>query len=250
MTKYKKVLILVALLLAAHEQSSAEESIVPKDFPLGERLFYKIKWLRISVGYGQIWVKEKTKLNGRDVFHIVGRIDSNKVLSKIFPIHDEIHGWVDTRTFEAIQFEKKIDELFLDTHERMVYDASQKKGYFESLETGKKNIFPLTLPVHDFISSFYWVRRQHLIPGGSAKMTLTCDQKDWALTINVLKKETVLLNGQKIDTLLVEPMTFVEGEEKRGRAWMNLTNDAQRIPVRIIYKAPFGSVVGTLMPPE
>ncbi len=227
-------------------QLSAEEPMPEQNFPLGERLVYKITWLRIPVGMGEIWTKEKTTLGGREVFHIVGKVKSNKVLSKIFPMNDEIHGWIDAKTFEALQFEKKIDELFINTHEKMVYDAPKKKGYFESFKTGKKNEFALQSPVHDFISVFYWVRRQNLAPGSSAKIVLTCDQKDWVLTVHGLGKEILKHDGKKIETLRIEPITFVDEVEKRDRAWINLTDDSLRKPIRIVFKASFGYVVGTL----
>ena len=122
--------------------------------PLGERLEYKITWLRIPVGIGEIWAKEKIMLAGREVIHVVGVIKTNKVLSKIFPMLDEAHSWIDAKTFESVQFEKKVDELFLHAHERMIFDPARKKGYFESFATGLKKEFDITTPVHDVLSAF------------------------------------------------------------------------------------------------
>lgn len=96
------------------------------------------------------------------------------------------------------------------------------------------------------MSAFYWARRQKLEPGESANMVLSCDLKDWDLQIDALGHEMVKWDGKKVNTLRVEPTTRVEGVEKRGKAWFNITTDSSHKPVRIIYKAPFGSVVGTL----
>ncbi len=214
--------------------------------PLGERLVYKISWLGIPVGGGELWVKEKTRLAGRDVIHIVGVIETNRFLSNIFPMHDEAHSWIDAETFESVQFEKQVNELMVRAHEKTVFDASRRKGHYESFKTGLKKEFDVTTPVHDVFSAFYWARRQVLVPGESVKTVLSCDQKDWALEINVLRRETVKLYGKNIDTIRLEPITRVNGVEKRGRAWINVTTDPSRKPIRIVYKAPFGSVVGTL----
>lgn len=228
-------------------RAGAEEFIrQDQTLPIGERLAYKISWLGIPVGAGELRVQEKTTLADREVIHIVGMIETNKFLSVIFPMHDEVHSWIDANTLESVQFEKKVNEPKIKAHEIMVFEQAQGKGYYESFETGEKKEFNVPVPVHDVCSAFYWVRRQVLLPGESVKITLTCDRKDWVLEARVLRRETVRLHGKKVNTLRVEPVTFVEGEEKRGRAWFNLTDDSSHTPVRVVYKAPFGSVVGVL----
>lgn len=214
--------------------------------PLGERLVYKISWLGIPVGIGELWVKETTQLAGREVIHIVGVLETNRVLSKIFPMHDEGHSWIDAQTLESVQFEKKVNELLIKAHEKTVFDASSGTGYYESFTTGVTKEFPVTVPVHDVFSAFYWARRQALVPGASVATVLSCDQKDWALEVHVLRREIVKRRGTSVDTFRLEPITHVEGVEKRGKAWINVTTDASRTPVRIVYKAPFGPAVGTL----
>ena len=159
-------------------QLFGEERMPDHKIPVGERLVYKITWLKIPVGYGEIFAKEKTTLRGREVFHIVGRVNTNKVLSKIFPMHDEIHSWIDAETLESLQFEKQIDELFIDTREKMTFDAANKKGVFESLKTGEKKEFPVTAPIQDVLSVFYWTRRQKLTPGIPVTTSVYADQKN------------------------------------------------------------------------
>ena len=227
---------------------SAEElSEKPNEYiPVGERLIYKVSWLGIPMGTGELWAKEKTTLAGREVIHVVGTFETNKVLSKIFPVHDEAHSWIDTKTYESVQFEKKVNELVIKAHDIATFDAPKKRGYLESLKTGLKKEFNVTTPVQDVFSVFYWARRQDLLPGKSVKTVLTADQKDWDLEVKVHRMENVKLHGTKISTIRVEPITRVGGVEKRGRAWFNLTNDSSRKPVRIIYKAPIGRLTGIL----
>ncbi len=243
---HKTFLILGMALTLLSGQLFGEESPPNQNLTLGERLVYKITWLKIPVGYGEVWVKEKTTLRGREVFHIVGKVDTNKVLSKIFPMHDEIHSWIDAKTFESLKFEKQIDELWIDTHESMTFDAAKKIGIFESFKNGEKKEFSVSVPVQDVLSAFYWSRRQKLIAGTSVKTTVCADQKDWALTLNTIGQEIITYQGKQTVTLRIEPESVVEGIPKRGRASLNLTNDSSRKPLMIIYKAPFGSVIGIL----
>src|SRR3989338_5534168 len=187
MMKNRKILIILGiacLTLALFPQVRAEEA--PPAIPVGEHLVYKITWLRIPIGIGEVWAKEKTTLNGREVYHIVGKIETNKVLSKIFPMHDEAHSWIDAETLESVQFEKKVDELRTHAHERLIFDRQAKKGRYESFITGERYEFPVTVPVHDVFSAMYWARRQKAVPGTPLKTVLCADQKDWALTIHII----------------------------------------------------------------
>ncbi len=252
--KMKNRRILAALLMTclgwmAVENVRAEETLTPpsQEVPFGEHLVYKITWLKIPVGTGEVWVKEKTNLGGREVIHVVGLIETNKVLRKIFPMHDEAHSWMDARTFESVQFEKKIDELLINAHERTVFDREKGKGYFESFKTGKKSEFKVSVPVHDVLSAFFWVRRQLSGPDRPVQTVVTVDQEDWMLEISGFRRETIEVRRKKIDTLRVEPMTREGGKERRRKSGFNVTTDAYRKPVRIVYKAPFGPVVGTLV---
>ncbi len=161
-------------------------------------------------------------------------------------MHDEAHSWMDAKTFESVQFEKKIDELLINAHERMVFDRGKGKGYWESFKTGEKSEFKVTVPVHDVLSAFFWVRRQLSDPDQPAQILVTADRADWELEIPGFRRETVKVRGNKIDTLRVDPVTREAGKEKRRKSWFNVTTDASRKPVRIAYKAPFGPVVGTL----
>jgi hypothetical protein len=251
MNPLRFISIFFVLWLTAMPYASAakKKSLPPpsQQIPLGERLIYKISWLRIPVGFGELEVKEKTVLNGHPVFYVVGGIETNKVLSKIFPIHDKAYSWIDAETFESLQFEKTIDELIIKTHEKMVFDRENKKGHFESFKTGEKKEFSIPVPVHDVLSAFFWARRQVLAPGKSAKVVLTADQKNWTLEVRGLRYEQIKLDGDKIETLRVEPTSVVDGVEKKGKAWFNITTDAKQVPVKIVYKTPAGKIVGTLM---
>jgi len=248
----RRVILLLCLAVcvgrpAAVNLHAEEPAAVPAaSLPAGEHLVYTISWLWIPVGIGEVWVKEKIMRGGREVIPVVGVIRTNQVLSRVFPMQDEAVSWIDVETLQSVRFEKKIREMRLKTEERMIFDSGTGKGFFERLETGESAEFEIPVPVHDVFSAFYWARRQVLTPGESVKTLLVVDQKIWELEAHARSRETLKVHGTEIETLRIEPVTRVEGKERRGRAWFYLTEDASHMPVRIVYKAPFGSVVGTL----
>ena len=219
-----------------------------KTLALGEHLAYEVFWMGMPIGLGELWVKEKVSLNGREAFHVVAVAETNKLLSKIYPVHDEVHSWIDVKTFQSLQFQKKVSEGHYRADEFVQYDAVKKTGYYQSLKNGTKKEFDITLPVQDILSAFYWARRQPLQIGKSFKTIVNSDEKDWSLEINVIRRETKELRGRDtLDTILIEPKTRLKGVlEKRGRVWIYLKNDPSRTPVWITFKTSFGSVVGVI----
>lgn len=241
-------LICVGAPRSVHAEDSIREPAA--SIPKGEHLFYTIAWLKIPVGIGELRVKEKVTTDSHEVIPVEGVIKTNRVLSKIFPIHDDAGSWIDAKTLESVRFEKEIREIIIKTREKMVFDAAAGKGYFESFKTGEKKEFAITPPVHDVLSAFYWIRRQELVPGTSVKTYLIADAKKWELEAYVRGRESVKIHGEKKDTLRVDLVSRVEGEEKRGKSWFFVTEDDSHTPLRIVYKAPFGNLVGTLTEPE
>ncbi len=216
--------------------------------PVGEHLVYEVSWIGVPVGVGQLDVKEKETFNGREAYHIVAVAATNDFLSKIYPVRDEVHSWVDASTLQSLGSQKKVSEGFYRADERVTYDEAAQKGRYESMRSGEKKEFDISVPVHDAISAFYWVRRQPLTPDRSARTTVNNGEKDYALEVDVLRRETKEVRGRgRYDTLLIEPKSRYQGIlDKRGRVWVHLNNDASRTPVMVTFRTPFGPIVGVL----
>ena len=219
-----------------------------QSIPMGEKLVYDISWIGVPVGTGELWVKEKTRLAGREVLHVVGTVETNGFVAAIYPVHDQMQSWIDAQTFESVQFEKNGSHGVKRSHEVTTFDAEKKTGHFESFDTGMQETFEITPPAHDAISVFYWARRQPLVPGKPVNTVYSYKKIDHRLEIDALRYERVRLHRRGgIDTILITPITQAKGApEKRGRAWMNVTADSAQKPVQITFKAPFGTVVGVL----
>lgn len=217
-------------------------------FTVGESLFFDVSWMGIPIGYGSLEVKEKVKIRGREAFHIIAIARTNEFLSRLYPVYDEIHSWIDCEKFYSLEFSKDLKEGRYRADEKIIYDHGAKKAFYESFRNHSKKEINIPSGVQDFVSAFYWFRLQPLQVGRDLHTLVNSEAENWDLEIRPIKtaiKE--FRGGQVMTTVLVEPRTKLKGIlYDRGQAWVYFTTDSRRLPIWIVLQTPFGPVVGVL----
>jgi hypothetical protein len=229
-------------------QKSSELPSPRKTLTVGERMDFEVFWMGVPVGLGSLEVKEKVAHHGREAYHIVAIARTNDFLSKLYPVTDEIHSYIDAENFRSLEFSKNLREGRYRAHERIVYDYDRKVGVWESFKNDQRAEIGIEGDVQDALSAFYWFRLQDVSVGKSVKTLVHNRGKSWDLEVKVLSRQDKELRGRgAIDTILVEPVTrYKDILYKRGRAWVYFTADESRAPVWIKIATPFGAVNGVL----
>ena len=249
------VFLAIPVHAASHNFSSKKEThdsiIVEKplsELPLGEKLYFEVSWMGVNVGFGQIEVKEKTTVNGREAYHLVATAQTNQVLSALYPVYDQAQSWVDAKTFYSLKFRKTLSEGHYRADEEVEFHPEEKKGLYHSYKDGSRKEFRIDGPVHDIVSAFYWFRLQEASPGQSVKTVVNSEEKTWDLEVKTLGLANKVIHELgTIGTLYVEPKTSLKGAlYSRGRVWVYFTADKRRMPVWVLFKTPFGPVNGVL----
>lgn len=214
----------------------------------GEKIIFDVFWMGIYVGEGSLEVKERVPINGQEAFHIVAIAKTNDFLSKIYPIYDEIHSFMDTESLRTLEFRKNVREGRYRADERIQYDYAAKRAVYESFKNKSRKEFPLEADVQDFLSAFFWFRLQPAKVGDRIRTKINDEEKDWDLELHILKTEAKELRGEQVlDSFVVEPKTSYKGVfERRGRVWVHFTADAKRVPIWIRMSTPFGPVIGVI----
>lgn len=238
----------------AGEKQEAPVVVEPplKSLTVGEKLIFDVFWMGIPVGVGTLEVKEMTVVGGRRAYHVVATARTNDFLSKLYPVQDEIHSYIDVEGFYSLCFSKTLKEGRYRADEKIVFDHQKKKGFYESFLNGERKEVAIPAGVHDLVSAFYWFRLQDIRGKGSLRTLVNSEEKNWDLELMILRLERKELRGNKVlSAILVEPKTRLKGIlYKRGRAWVYFTADKRRLPITITLKTPFGPVVGVLTRPR
>jgi hypothetical protein len=211
----------------------------------GERLVYDLSWTGIPVGTA---TQELIERGGER--RIISTARSNDWLSTFFPVDDRTESTLaisGTYPGEPRIFRMLFKEGGRTRDREIVFNRQAGTARFHNRVSGESTDVAISPDTLDIYSSFYYVRHQPLVPGRSLYISVLDSKKLHRIEVRVLKRERVRVPAGEFDTVKVEPMVKPEGvfEGKRG-AYIWLTDDSRRIPVKAQTKVTVGSVTAVL----
>ncbi len=233
-----KLIFPLLIILLAATPSFAEPKIP-------EKLIYSLSWTGIPVG-----VATQEIVDEGEVRKILSTARSNDWLSTFFPVDDRTESILEkqgefpgtTRNFKML-----FKEGSRVRNREISFNPTEKTAHFFDKKNGEHLFIPLETETFDIYSSFYYVRYQTLEPGKSLYINILDSKQLHRIEIRVLRRERIKVPAGEFDTIVLEPMVKAEGvfEGKRG-AYIWLTDDARRIPVKAQTKVTVGSVTAVL----
>ncbi len=220
----------------------------PKDIlRVGERLKYEIKWMGMTAGEATLWVKEIVSYEGRQAYHVISTVESNKMISKIYKVRDEVHTYIDCENFSSLRFEKHMREGGYKCDEAMEYDPESGIAIYRKAD--KRLAMTIPKNTQDALSCLYFYRIQDIEIGKSSFMNVNTDEKNWKLEVKALEKQTVRVSNQGMfNSFVVEPLAQFKGVFiKKGRMQIWFSADERRLPLVVKSHVPvIGSIVVVL----
>jgi hypothetical protein len=226
---------------------SVTERLPGFNWPVGEKITYRLYWGYIPVGSAVSWT-EWAEYRGRPVLAIRLRTLSNKIIEKLYPVDDTIESLVDPETFLPLQFSKNLSEGKTRHHEITTFDHTNLVAHWESKLTGKKRVFTLTPGLRDIPSLMYYLRTHPFKPGTREQFSVMADDKIYDLWLNVEKKESVNLPLYgRVPSIKTEPEASFEGLfVRRGRIWVWVSDDKRCVATQIVGSVPVATVRAVL----
>jgi len=232
------ILLQVVLLTAA-------SPVLPASGRIPEKLVYSLSWTGIPVG-----IATQEIVDEGEVRRIFSTARSNDWLSTFFPVDDRTESILEksgafpgtTRNFKMLFKEgRRVRDREIS------FNPAEKTAHFYDRKNGEHLYIALEPETFDIYSSFYYVRYQPLEPGKSLYINVLDSKKLHRIEIRVLKRERITVPAGEFNTIKIEPMVKSEGvfEGKRG-AYIWLTDDERRIPVKAQTKVAVGSVTAVL----
>lgn len=223
-------------------QETVDESLLNqnKTFNTGEYLRYSISYGFLDAGTASLYV-DLFKDGPTDIYHVSALAETSKLAQKAFTIHDIYESFIDVKTGMPIMAVRNIHEEKYTYYDETRFDRKKKKVM--SLRNGE-----VTVPdsILDILSAFYYARR-FKFEGlkVDSKISFTTYFDDEIFTFSLIYKGVTQL---KTKQGYVECKKFVPIVQtgrlfkKKDAVTIWITNDNNRIPVKVQLKMIFGTV--------
>ncbi|HTN47096.1 MAG TPA: DUF3108 domain-containing protein [Flavipsychrobacter sp.] len=217
-------------------------------FKTGEKItykvFYNMSMIWVAAGIANFTVYDE-KLDGKDVFHIVGDGKTLKSYEWFYKVNDKYETWLDKETMLPLKFYRNVSEGDIQFNSIAKFDHNTQRIY-----TANKT-FSAPKCIQDVLSTIYYARNvdyNKYKPGATIPFSMFLDDKVYNLYIKYLGKEKIktkygTFNTIKIKPLLISGTIFKDGDKMT--VWV--TDDANHIPVRVDSPILIGSIKVDLM---
>lgn len=217
-------------------------------FQSGERIsyavFYNVIGIYVNAGNATFSALRKNYQNN-EVYHLVGEGVTNTKYDWIFKVRDRYESYFDVEQMAPVKFVRNVHEGDYKKYEEATFDHRNR------VAVTSKGSLKLPHVVQDVISSLYFARNldfSKLKPGDKVPFSMYLDHEVHNMYIRYVGKEKVktrygTFRAIKLKPLLLKGETFNGGEDMT--VWV--TDDANRLPVRIESPLTVGSVKVDLM---
>jgi hypothetical protein len=231
-------LIFTAVLATAGAAPAAVPPPIP-DYPfkVGERFQYSAKLGLLRLGTAWMQVNGIDSVRGHESFVFEFGIDVKALTYKSTNV---MKSWTGTNDLISRRFRQDLVE-----------NSKQRPKYFEIFpdsliytQENRPGSKPTVANPLDDAAFFYFLRTIPLEVGKKYSYDRYFKKDLNPVTIKVVKREKMELpDGRKVDCLILNPVVGEDGVfGPKAQAMLWITDDAEKIPVQITSRLPFGKV--------
>ena len=244
-------LLSINFCISQNEKSGLKKLYNYNAFKSGEKLEYNLNYGFLNTSYASLSLKEEV-LNGKTVFRAssVGRTTG---LARFFFKVDDLY-----ETFfpkETVRPLKSIRDIYEGGYERKAetkYDYDTNTAFFYNKLKNTKKEFKIHSEIQDIISTFYYLRKHLNIsilePNDLINVDIFFGQEIYPfkmmfLGIEIIKTKFGLVECLKLRPYMESGRVFRDNEGIK--LWV--TNDENRIPIKVKADLRVGSIVANLV---
>jgi hypothetical protein len=235
--KFAKALWLMAAIIGfataaqgAFTRPVPEELLLASAYSGREYLRYDIRWLN-TIKAGVLEMEIEPIAPGQERYLIRVTASSAGLLKLLYPVKDSFELIVEGR--ERLPVSMHQNDSRRQEQSRTIYDQKALQVICNR-DGSQPEVYPVDGPVHNEFSSFLILRTLPLLDGGELMVPTFADKKRHEIAIHFkgIERRQSMLGD--IATIKIQPqLTFQGLYQKMDNPLIWLTNDANRIPVRI-----------------
>ncbi len=206
-------------------------------FAVGEELRYDVKYGPIKAGEARLAITDSLECLDRTCYRAVNELKTTGFFSRFFKVNDRIESYLDHEGIFPWKIKKRLREGHYKQDRLTILDHRQGLAYSENDSVA---IPPFT---QDMLSIIYFIRTQDLDRNRPIPTESISNVKLYPVNIVTLGRETITVPAGTFDCYIITPR-YQEGFDKkpRGELYLWLSNDAQKLPVKMKTTLEFGSI--------
>jgi hypothetical protein len=223
-------------------------------FGVSEEHVFDIHFFGMVAASVRLEVLPWKELGGRRVWHLRGHTRSSKVFGLFYTVDDTIESYLDLDGLFSHRFHMKLNESkqtrdsleLMDSEKGQLYwwDRWDHKtrGYRE-----RKEFFPMPAFPQDSFSSLYYIRTLDFTPGARHEFPIVNHGKVLKGSATVVGRETIETGiGERRAVKLKLDAQFNGIAQKRGDSYLWISDDADRLLLRMEARVKVGLITATL----
>lgn len=239
----KKLLLIFTVLFASQTYFAQQESA----FKEGEWFKFKMSYSNfLKAGNATLLVKDE-KLEGKDVYHVVGRGWTTGMIKWFFKVEDRYESYFDKNTIMPYKFVRNIDEGGHTKDIVIDFDQDNHKAHVNNIKHKTNKVFDTKPNIQDMVSTFYYLRNNldtsTLKIGDEVQLDMFFDEENFGFKLKYLGEETIKTDFGKVEALKFRPYVMagrVFKEEESLTLWVS--KDKNKVPLRIKADLAVGSL--------
>lgn len=211
-------------------------------FKAGEKLTYRLHYGIINAGEAVLEVKpDILTINGRNVYHIVGKGYSTGTTDWFFKVRDSYETYMDKDALLPWFFVRQVDEGGYKFNQNYAFNPFTKK-----VDIGNNVKLDVPPDIQDMVSAFYSARNLDLSnakPGDLFTLNCFLDKEVWPLKIKYIEKEVIETDLGKFRCLKFRPIVQqgrIFKKEEDLNVW--ISDDKNHIVIRAQANVIVGSI--------
>ncbi len=218
----------------------------PDGFGPGEHIVYKVSYLGISAGVGDLKVGAPIEREGRSVWPLVC-VGQTTSVAALYPLHDKFISFWDPATSQGVGSDFFVDENHARRRERYRYDRDALKVLATKQREGNPpsdQEYDIRADAIDVAAAGFWLRTVPLTEGAEHERAIFTGIKQFIMHAKVEGRQSLTTALGTVDVWRVSVNAEFKGSvSTRGNIRVYYTADARQLPIRAEAEFAIGSVV-------
>ena len=204
----------------------------------GEKLSYNVTWARfVTAARVEVEVIERGAFFGQEGYQLRTKVETaGNVRAIFFEMFNQYTAYSSLKTLLPYRVENSLRQGVKQTDESVIFDQASHEARFQDDAT-------LALPgnTYDLTSLLFAVRQRPLAEGWKQTFNAIYGKQIIEVEVEVKKRERVQVQAGAYNTVKVE-FNPKSKQFSKYRAQVWFSDDAQRLPIVMLGKLPFGDV--------